>query len=590
MERPKKTVFKTQIFINELDSKLNNLLNIESLTQKKENSFKEHIKDLMRLLVVFKNEKLQKNEITKDEKLPLGLNTLTQVRIFLKEFSPVIALYNQNSNYKKVQEICLPIVQLSRYLINNYMFLSYQKEINFIQADKELSAVILESYHGLAKSALLLKEYQSAKLYFLELKGLLKQAKLNSTLVKAYFKGIYYSGMALFFAMQSEYEDANLYLAKAEPIMEYILGEGSPSAKLLIFTYNELISNTHNQINLSLVLRYAKAARNFHLLRERIFCKSILNPPGKIYSEQDYGAFIKEARQEIAKLENIIGQCKKDLFHNNIETLKNTIKVSQVLKISKIDDINFSVSIKFLDKKNHSVLKKELAAKNINFNIINDTFILINFYKKNTYKLQLAINSFLEAINIKLATSQHVSGPIADIKPVSYINSSEMPLDTDFPVTTFSPTSTLKIKRTNTNTVEEEADKNPKITTIPVNKYEFFKPQLPEGLIINNERTYQLFGPFGAKQHICIDESFINSIQDEQVGKKLYSLCQRGKILGNSKGQKGFIITGDQVKGKDASKDYRFKGHLVAKQLDDNQKEHTLFVIDNIKWKHKLHG
>lgn len=245
-------------------------------------------------------------------------------------------------------------------------------------------------------------------------------------------------------------------------------------------------------------------------------------------------------------------------------------------------------------KENISALKQELINKKIKYNLINDTLILIKLYKQDAHKLHLAIHNFMQKINAKLINPQQSAALIADIRPVSYFestNTESHPIIIDH-----ISSNTPKVKRNNISLADIKIEeKNPtseeeKTTITPANMYSFFKDKLPQNLTIKNETTYRLYGTFGTRQNICIDEKFIASIEDKKTRKKLYSLCERGKILGNSKGQKGFIINGEQIKGKDASKDYRFKGHVVAKHIDDRQKEHTLFIIDEIKWKHKTHG
>lgn len=204
-----------------------------------------------------------------------------------------------------------------------------------IQADKELSTMVLEIYHGLAKASLLLEEYQAAENFFFELKNLLKQAKLNKNVVKAYFKGIFYSGMALLYAKKKEYAEANLYLTKAEPIMEYVLSEGSPSAKLLLFTYETLITNSYNNNNYSLALAYAKATRDFHLMREEIFCEVILNPSSGVYTSHDYQTLLTETRQELSELNKKINACKKNAFFDKVQSIKDTFGNKRILKFRK---------------------------------------------------------------------------------------------------------------------------------------------------------------------------------------------------------------------------------------------------------------
>lgn len=71
------------------------------------------------------------------------------------------------------------------------------------------------------------------------------------------------------------------------------------------------------------------------------------------------------------------------------------------------------------------------------------------------------------------------------------------------------------------------------------------------------------------------------------AAKNLLQICERGKQIGDSRGDKGILVTGDKVKAKDSSKPYRFFGRVVATMKDDKQKIRILIELNGWTENHK---
>lgn len=103
---------------------------------------------------------------------------------------------------------------------------------------------------------------------------------------------------------------------------------------------------------------------------------------------------------------------------------------------------------------------------------------------------------------------------------------------------------------------------------------------------------YKLWSKTGAHQYVKIGKKVyehISQVEDSDLIKKnLESMCETGKVLLSSKGNKGFIcISDDKIKLKDCSKDYRFFGNVIERFKDDKGKEHTLYELDEYRPRHK---
>ncbi len=84
------------------------------------------------------------------------------------------------------------------------------------------------------------------------------------------------------------------------------------------------------------------------------------------------------------------------------------------------------------------------------------------------------------------------------------------------------------------------------------------------------------------RHYLRINPDLLTEISEKNpdAAKNLIRLCDRGKQIQNSKGNKGFVVVDDKLKGKDASKPYRFYGNKVAVVTDENNHTHTLMEIN----------
>jgi hypothetical protein len=103
-----------------------------------------------------------------------------------------------------------------------------------------------------------------------------------------------------------------------------------------------------------------------------------------------------------------------------------------------------------------------------------------------------------------------------------------------------------------------------------------------------NNSVFKLRGDI-KRHYLTIKPELLAEVSQKnpRAAKNLLQICERGKQLGDSRGDKGVLIKGDKAKAKDSSKPYRFFGRVVATTTDEKGKIRTLIEFNGWTEDHK---
>lgn len=271
-------------------------------------------------------------------------------------------------------------------------------------------------------------------------------------------------------------------------------------------------------------------------------------------------------------------------------------------------DKNLALKMETTDEKLSNHLQNFFHKEHLIFNLVGNTIYLPYFYRLNTQtSLLWIVDNCLAFVNTKLeygktppaVTSYASKEEVSEVNIVEAKNMNDQPN-----LNQAQAISKLKSTQTQWPPAKKE-------TVIEFDSTYIYRS------LNSNCNIYKLYAPYSKHNYVCIDPALIDylDLNNRYALVDLIHMCEVGHVLGNSKGKKGFILSGkpfkemvqktvtshtkkedrmetkkptvnSYIKVKNSSKDWRFFGTEYVKKTIDN-KDYTLYIVDSWSPNHK---
>lgn len=453
------------------------------------------------------------------------------------------------------------------------------RDLSFYDYNLQYGADILEIWHYLIKQYLMLNQNVDLVLgYIKQHRNLAElyykiQQDLNPTQNHEGLRHVhltaYYGCMAFYSYRQNDYHNLDIYLAKGEVAAEtagtYNYNVGETILKCLEELHNHLTSvrdyvkaihylKKQYEINLNSIYRYEV------MIQE--------HKTGKLKIEDTSVRSLSNAEKFMSILKNSLAACEK-----KIKICENLLKIEKqsATAIRKKDLPIPNQKGNNNNENNNNAIKPISTPEQVQIvNIVKNDEIKEEKKEKDDSDSKVIVKEKMRKKDLKEQKNQK--------KRDGY-----------------------KSKGTNTESNTESKTEIPCIAG-----FSFFtadKPYRYYGEVSDktfmDSNIFKLRGAIAHRQYVCITPKLIQEINEKagsarkEVVKWMGGMIERGLILGNSKGRKGFLLIKDEnqqpfLKGKDTSTAWRLRGHIISVVNDPiTNKEHTVWGLDGIKMSKK---
>ncbi len=425
----------------------------------------------------------------------------------------------------------------------------------------------------------------------------------------------YYIGMATLAILDNDYTQAKEYVLKAVDYDDFIEEKHSQFGRPyrpnqgLIDLCEAVMKEMFKQNELNQALFWAKL--------EKKGCEKIFKfrdepiPLSRKYSfvvlegDPEVKSKLKQSSTNRIKfLKIIIDQTKSKILIKNVGLIKqafNDEKINAQFKTNDVKDDKKAYSvlnIKLEDCDSIFLLLKALKANNIICS--NDkkkqAISIYDLHHIDTKALLRALQNWKNQVSRNLEIEKPIydtfcQEPFIPVQKILSGNSENITILEE--TADEKPVSKNKLEKQvenrpeqTPNTLEQKPKKKPNKTVIWGEGYPIYEKNSPDC------RFFKLRGPTAIRHYLYIKPELYEEIshQDPLMARNLLRICERGKVINNSKGNKGIIFTEqeqEKVKIKDPRKDYRFFGDVVRSTKQKDGKTYTLVEINAYTQTHK---
>lgn len=324
--------------------------------------------------------------------------------------------------------------------------------------------------------------------------------------------------------------------------------------------------------------------------------------------QKAHESVIEMVKRENKYYETIVGLIrKKKMELLSALTESNKAYLSEASSIANED--SFETKIVMTDNNQYRSLYRELKAVRIPCQIDGNVITLDDILTLNVEKLNLALNKWTEGMELLHSRLQHaklfensvITALTAESneKPNQPVREDRTQLDfkgeAEKEGTVAAYKNNLSPKRNSKWREKENREENLSCgdtTDSAVEKHDkiiAWSDDYPAYRRADTDcEVHKLYGFPSKHSYVFINKELLKflRVNDKFAAKNLETMCARGKVLGNSRGKKGFILNDENAKVKDCTKDYRFFGKKT-KLATHNQKTYSLFEINGYSARHK---
>lgn len=559
-------------------------------------------------------------------KLPDGVSLLLNndavdlIQTFIHKQYLILNLLNDLGDYKGIVEFALTLIDIINFLKSNCKLIENNKLKPIVDMFKSFN--ISEAWFAVAKAHLLLDHTDKALPFLEEYGKQIFNSHISNYAMKCYALCAYYGGKALYSAKKGLLKQVEIYTTKAESVIPILLKNNIPTASLLKLTYVYLYDTTFKAGNYSQALHYVKRTKELYIQISKAQQTRLVENSNAIgtfgvvhFNSAAYKETILDDQEKIKSINKNILQCKLTLYKEKLKSLQS-LDWQDISNAEFAIDKKFSAKLNLLETCNQELLLRHFDKSNIQYTYSESTLILHKIYQLDVNELAEILNAYIKLkfpdktsniedslssvapINMIFQQPSSVTNEVSNCNSISTqdLNSnSALSHDLDSMMDQndncdnhyFNNTKQKEQKKNDNSEKNQKNDEEFKIK--PVKKITFDDQHIYEK---NSDRStiFKLHGAITHRQYVCINPTLKEKLKnkkkyDSKILRNLFKLCERGKALGDSEGEKGFIIKNGKVKVKDCTKKYRFFGDEIKKIVCEG-KEHTLYEINKLKITH----
>ena len=511
-----------------------------------------------------------------------------------------IKLKNNDHNNEQLNKL---IIKLSELHIKINLFIRHHcttTNNELVKFKMMVSNEITAGYEALTNANACLNHFTNMSRYLSEFKKELVTS--NSSLKGSWL--LYYLYSSSLACKNNNLTLAKDYFLKSKREVDKTLDSQYPISLNFIDVAIEFIKKCTEINNTEMALFFTKITkdtltRNINVLK---YCNTHRT------KENDFIAYpreIKHSEKYLSELNPQIAAYKKNIFDKKLSSLRERYKDISFTDQSTTNNKVTSYHIGLVINEDLKNLSNNFERAGIIFETVDGVLIIDKVIETPISKIIKSIHARKKLNQAMLSTNRSVTQYLADTQTIQKESATE-PNDlkdgkTEEPTESLPKPEKIKTRKAlSTNNEPAPDTTKDKIITwgddFPI--YQKLNP---------TPKVFKLYGSIAKRHYVFINKQLSQALKETNplARLNLKKMCERGKLLGNSKGKKGFVFIKDiesitkkrnknaettvtnRLKVKDCKKNYRFFAETAKIVKEENGKEYTLMQING--WQEDHH-